>query len=118
MKKLTKILLILIFLIPSINAYPSSTRGHLITMGKSLVETIGAPIYGIFVQGPKNIKQAYTYEAWEREKKEKRGLLRYKMLGIWRAPGEEAKGIIKSLVNCTKNGGKFLTELISIFFSD
>jgi len=118
MKRLTTLFLILLILTVTNPVHASSTRGHLITMGRSLIETIGSPLYGIFIQGPKNAKQAYTYEAWGREKEEKRGLMRYKMLGVWRAPGEEAKGAISGLVDCTKSAGNFFTELISIFFSD
>ena len=119
MKTLIKITLLIIttsLLIPS--GYPKSVRGHLINMGENLVELIGAPLYGAFVQGPKNVKNAYEYEAWGREKPEKRGLLRYKLLGIWRAPSEESKAIIDGLVGSVEASAKFLKNFLSIFFSD
>ena len=114
--KIVVIIILSIFVNTPIYAY--STRNHLINMGKKLVETVGGPIYGIFVKGPKNIKQAYRYEVYELEKPEKRNRIKSKIFGIWRAPGEEAKGIIDGSVNCVKSAGDFLKEFISIFFSD
>ncbi len=117
--KRNKVLIIIVLLFSlSFNAYSSSTRHHLINMGKNLTKCIFSPLYGIFIQGPKNIKEAYQYEVWEREKPEKRGQLRYKLFSLWRAPGEETKGIIDGLVDSTKAGGQVLKEFISIFFSD
>jgi hypothetical protein len=98
--------------------YAHSIRHHTINMGKDLAEVVTAPLYGTFIQGPKNIKKAYEYEVHQREKPEKRGLLRYKLLAIWRAPGEEMKGIIDGVVDSIEASGNFLKEFISIFWSD
>ncbi len=119
MKKFNKIIVIIIltFLINN-PIYAYSIRNHLINMSKNLVETIGAPLYGLFVEGPKRIKQAYKYEVYEREKPEKRNQTKYKLFGLWRAPGEEAKAIIDGSVDSVKSAGNFLKEFISIFFSD
>lgn len=100
------------------SAYAYSIRRHLINMGKNLVEFTSSPLYGVFVKGPQNIKKAYTYEVWEREKPEKRGLWRYRLFALWRMPGEETKGIIDGLVGSVEATGGFLKEFISIFFSD
>ncbi len=120
MAKNKKIIFVcVLFIISSpLNVYSYSARHHLINMSKSLMETAFSPFYGAFIQGPKNIKEAYYYEVWGREKREKRGLLRYKLFAIWRAFGEETKGIVDGIVNSVKAGGKFLKELVSIFFSD
>ena len=98
--------------------YSYSIRNHLINMGKNLGEAVGSPFYGTFFKGPKNIKKAYIYEVWEKEKPEKINLFRYKLFALWRAPGEETKGIIDGLVNSVQASGNCLKELISIFFSD
>ena len=119
MKKVNIALLTIILLVMlSPQTYPYSIRHHLINIGKGLVETVGSPLYGTFIQGPKNIKNAYNYEVWEREKEEKRGLLRYKLFGIWRAPGEQLKGMIDGVVDSVKGCGKALKNILSIFFSD
>jgi hypothetical protein len=99
-------------------ANASSTRHHLINMGKRLIECVSYPLRGVFIKGPANIKAAYQYEVHGREKPEDRGLLRYKLFAIWRSPGEEVKGIIDGLVDGIKSGGQSLKELISIFFGD
>lgn len=99
-------------------AYALSGRHHLINTCKNLGQAVMAPFYGLLIKGPKNVKQAYKYEVWEREKPEKRGLLRYKMFGLWRAPGEESKGIIDGLTESINFQGQALKEFISIFFSD
>lgn len=95
-----------------------SARHHLINMGRNLVELVFSPLYGVFIKGPKNIKEAYEYEVYGSEKPEKRGLLRKKLFAIWRSPGEEMKGSIDGLVDSAKAGGQFLKEFLSIFFSD
>ena len=77
-----------------------------------------APLKGIFITGPQNIKKAYTSEVWDREKPTKRGLLRYKIFALWRAPGEEVKGLIDGLVESAQAGGDLLKNFLSIFFSD
>lgn len=120
MKKTNKILLflLLVTLTFSPNAYPYSARHHLINVGKSAIKIVIAPLHGLLIKGPQNIKDAYTYEAGKREKKEKRELLRYKLFAIWRAPGEEAKGIIDGVVEAVQAGGDLLKNFLSIFFSD
>ena len=99
-------------------AYAHSVRHHLIDTGKNFTDALCSPLYGIFIQGPKNIKDAYQYEVWGREKEEERGLLRYRLFAIWRAPGEEMKGIIDGLVGSITSLGKSGKEFLSIFFSD
>ncbi len=119
MKKTTKLLLLFsLACLISTPAYAYSARHHLIEMGKNAGQMIGAPLEGIFINGPQNIKKAYTYEVWEREDQQKRGLLRYKLFALWRTPGEEAKGIIEGVVESVKAGGSLLKNLLSIFFSD
>lgn len=120
MNKLNKILIIvtLIIILCFSNAYAYSIRHHLINMGKNLVEVVLSPLYGLFIKGPMNIKKAYNYEVYGREKPEKRGLLRYKLFAIWRSPGEQIKGTIDGLVDSVKSAGQFSKELLSIFFSD
>ncbi len=119
MRRIIKLITVLIILTAYfLSAYPYSARHHLINMGKRLVEASTSPLYGAFIKGPKNIKDAYQYEVWGREKPHKRGLLRYKLFAIWRAFGEEAKAIVEGVVGSVKAGGEFLKEFISIFFSD
>ena len=112
------ILIILITLVFSWQVHAHSIRHHLIDMGKNLVKLAFSPLYGIFIKGPRNIKEAYDYEVYGSEKPEKRGLLRKRLFALWRSPGEEAKGIIDGLVESVKAGGQFLKEFLSIFFSD
>jgi len=87
-------------------------------MGKNLVKLTFSPLYGMFIKGPKNIKEAYEYEVYGGEDPEKKGLLRKKLFALWRSPGEETKGLIDGLVDSVKAGGDFLKEFLSIFFSD
>ena len=95
-----------------------SVRGHIITAGRNLSDAVAAPLKGIFILGPRRIKDAYQYEVHGREKKEKRGLLRYKLFALWRAPGEEVKGIIDGCVDSVHSLGEMTKSIISIFFSD
>ena len=120
MRKLSSSLIIitLIIFVYSHQARAHSIRHHLIDMGKNLVRLTISPIYGTFIKGPKNIKEAYNYEVYGSEKPEKRGILRKKLFALWRSPGEEAKGIIDGVVDSVKATGEFLKEFISIFFSD
>lgn len=91
-----------------------SVRHHLINAGTDLVKMVVAPVKGIFATGPNNIKTAYRYEAYETESpKERSGFF-----GIWRAPGEELKGVIDGVTEMVTYGGKVLWELISIPWSD
>lgn len=99
-------------------AFALSLPHHLYNMTRRLCETAGAPVYGIFFQGPKNIKETYISEVWEQEKIKNRGKLRYKLFAVWRAPGEEAKGIITGITSSVSSLGKACTEFISIFFGD
>ncbi len=100
------------------NAYALSARHHLINTGKNLIKMVISPFKGILVTGPKNIKKAYRYEVYEREEIEKRGKFRYKLFGIWRAPGEEIKGTVSGVVDTVKYAGEVIKEFTSIFFSD
>jgi hypothetical protein len=99
-------------------AYALATAHHLYNTSRRLCETIGGPFYGLLFQGPKNVKDAYFSEVWEQEKSENRGLLRNKLFGIYRAPGEEAKGIITGITDSVTSLGKACIEFISIFFGD
>ena len=99
-------------------SYAHSARHHLIKATKGIIGAAFSPLYGILIQGPKNIKEAYTYEVYQREKPEKRGQLRYKLFGIWRAPGEEVKGIIDGISDTVTHSTTSLKELVSILFSD
>ncbi len=95
-----------------------ATPHHLYNISRRLCETIGAPFYGLLVQGPKNVKEAYVAEVWEQEKPKNRGLFRNKLFGIYRAPGEEAKGIITGITDSVTSLGKAGIEFVSIFFGD
>jgi hypothetical protein len=95
-----------------------SFRGHMIDAGKNLTKGIIAPFKGIFYTGPQNIKKAYQYEVYGREKVEKRGLFRYKMFAFWRAPGEELKALIDGSVEAVSFGGDAIKNILSAIFSD
>ena len=101
-----------------VNTYSQSARHHVINMGRNTLKVVSAPLKGVFITGPQNIKKAYTYEVWERENPTKRGLLRYKVFALWRAPGEEIKGVIDGLVESIQAGGNLLKNFLSLFFSD
>ena len=120
MDKINRIIIILILIISiscqSAEAY--SIRHHLINMGRDLIKVAFLPLHGVFIRGPKNIKDAYDYEVYGSENPEKRGLLRKKLFALRRSPGEEAKGIIDGLVESVVASGDFLKEFLSIFFSD
>ena len=120
MKRFSKMLIIIVLtiLVLGKQAHGHSIRHHLIDMGKNLVQFTFSPLYGVFIKGPKNIKEAYEYEVYGSENPEKRGLLRKKLFAIWRSPGEEMKGLIDGLVDSAKAAGQFLKEFLSIFFSD
>jgi hypothetical protein len=107
-----------IFLSSSPPAFALASAHHLYNVSRRLCETVGAPFYGLLVQGPGNVKDAYVSEAWEQEKPENNGLLRNKLFGIYRAPGEEAKGIITGITDSVTSLGKACIELISVFFGD
>jgi hypothetical protein len=119
MKRFSRILIaIALTLLITSPVEAHSIRHHLIDMGKNLVILSASPLYGLFIKGPRNIKEAYRYEVYGSENPQKQGLLRKKAFALWRSPGEEAKGIIDGLVDSLKAGGQFLKEFLSIFFSD
>jgi len=117
-KSLIFITLIVVSLFLSKDANALSQTHHLYNTGKDLVMMCGSPIKGIFVTGPENVKKAYVYEVYEREEVEDRGELKYKLFGIWRAPGEEIKGIVSGVVEAVDYGGQAIKELASIIWSD
>jgi len=124
MKAINKIIVIIVIsnlflvsLFPKVS-YALSTRGHIIEAGKSVTDAVVAPLKGLFYVGPKHIRDAYQYEVYGREKEEKRGLLRYKLFALWRAPGEEAKAVIDGCVESVESLGAATKNIISIFFSD
>ena len=105
-------------ILPLVPARAASTPHHLYNISRKLVETTGAPLYGIFVKGPKNIKQAYNAEVWGQEKPAKRGKFIHKAAGVLRSPGEEIKGIVDGLTDCVSSLGQAAKEFVSIFFGD
>ncbi len=109
------LLLLLCFVSP---VHAKSVRGHLIESGKELVNVVVSPVKGLVYTGPRNIKNAYTYEVYGREKEEKRGRFRYKMFAIWRAPGEELKATVSGITEGVTSLGKALNEVASVIFSD
>jgi len=119
MKKLTNIIIVLsLILFLSGESYGYTTEHHLVNMGRDLLNVVASPLKGLFINGPQDVKKMYKYEVDEREKPEKRGLLRYKIFAIWSAPAVELKAIIDGLVNSVASGGKFFKEFLSIPFSD
>lgn len=119
MKRISRIFIIIVLLVFfSEKAEAYSMRHHLINMTRNIIRAGFSPLYGAFIKGPQNIKKAYTYEVWEKEKPEKRGLWRYRFFAFWRTPGEMTKGIIDGLVESIEATGEFLKEFLSIFFSD
>ncbi len=120
MKRQNRILIlaILILFVSTKQAIAYSPRHHLINMGKNLVKFVGSPFYGLLVTGPKNVKEAYDYEVYGDEDRQKQALLRRQLFAVWRAPGEETKGLIDGLVDSASAAGEFLKNFLSIFFSD
>lgn len=119
MRKLINIIILLsLILFLSQKSYAYTTEHHLVNMGRNLLNVVFSPLKGAFIQGPQEIKKMYKYEVYEREKPEKRGLLRYKIFALWSAPAVELKAIIDGLVNSAAAGGKFFKEFLSIPFSD
>ena len=98
--------------------FARTTLHHFINAGKNIGRFALYPLHGIFIKGPKNVKEMYQYEVWGLEKPEKRGHLRNKIVACYQAPGEEAKGIIDGVTESVRSGGVALKELISIFFGD
>ena len=99
-------------------AFAKSVRGHLISSCSHLTKALAAPVKGIFVTGPNNVKNTWQYEVAGREKEEKCGALRYKAFAVWRAPGDEIKGVLDGCVECISESGESLKNLVSVFFSD
>ncbi|MCM8789560.1 MAG: hypothetical protein NC916_00855 [Candidatus Omnitrophica bacterium] len=115
---LVVLIFVLLVLLPYQNAYSRSVPHHVYNISRRLVATAGAPFYGILVDGPRNIKKVWHEEVWGQEKPENRGKLKYRVAAIWRAPGEEMKGIIDGITYSVSNFGAALKELVSIFFGD
>lgn len=111
-------LLVCLVLLPAPPALALSTVHHLYNISRRLVEVAGGPLYGAFVQGPKNVKKTYVSEVWEQEKPENRGLLRQKLFAVWRAPGEEVKAIGDGVADSVSSANRAFKELVSIFFGD
>ena len=120
MKKINKVLILTLLIVTlycnQVSAY--STRHHIINMGRNLIKSVFAPLYGFFVKGPKDIKDAYEYEVYGSDKPEKRGLLRQKLFAIWSSPGIETKAIIDGSVDSVSAAGGILKEFLNIFISD
>ncbi len=91
-----------------------SMKRHLCNAGENLGKMVFAPFKGVFITAPRNIKNAYIYEAYQREKPKKNSKLR----GIWRAPGELVKGALDGIVETVDYGRKTFWEIISIPFGD
>ena len=115
---LTAVIFISLIFLPVKLAFSRSTPHHIYNISRRLVETVGAPFYGVFVGGIKNIKKTWHEEVWEQEKPEKRGKFKYKAVAVLRAPGEEIKGIIDGITSGVSSFGSALKEFVSIFFGD
>jgi len=119
MRKIINVIILLgLFLFLSQKSYAYTTEHHLVNMGRDLLNVVAFPLKAIFILGPQEIKTMYKYEVYEREKPEKRGLLRYKLFAVWSAPAVELRTVIDGLVNSVAAGGKFFKEFLSIPFSD
>ncbi len=119
MKKLIRIILVCILVInlPSLS-FAYTTTHHFVNMGRDILNFISAPLKAIFIAGPGNVKKMYKYEVAEREKPEKRNLLKFKLFAIISAPAVEIKALIDGIVESVSYSGKFCKELLSIPFSD
>jgi hypothetical protein len=87
-------------------------------MGRDLLNVIASPVKAAFKEGPKDVRTMYQHEVYEREKPEKRGLIRYKLFALFRAPAVELKAIIDGAVTSVSHVGSFCKEFLSIPFSD
>lgn len=112
------LLLLLAMLLFSSPAYALSPPHHLYKISRRLVEVVGAPLYGIFYQGPKNMKKAYMQEVWEQEKPKHNGKLRFKLKAIPRLFGEELKAAVDGVTASVSSAGEAVKEFLSIFLSD
>ncbi len=119
MKKIISIILLFcLFITFSGRCFAYTTPHHLVNMGRDILNVISSPFKALFYKGPQNVKKMYKYEVYEREKPEKRGLLRYKFFAIISAPAVEVKTFIDGIVESAAYSGKFCKELLSIPFSD
>jgi hypothetical protein len=115
---LTLILFLFLILGLSRNIYAYTTTHHLVNMGRDVLNIIASPVKSIFINGPREVKKMYQYEVHEREKPEKRHLLKHKLFAFWSAPAVETKSIIDGIVDSARFSGKFFKEFLSIPFSD
>lgn len=113
-KIIIAVFLAICLLLSSSQAYALSARHHLINAGRDFFKMVFSPFKGVFVTGPKNVHKAYTDEINQPDEAQ----LRHHLFGIWRAPGEELKGIITGIEETVKFAGSMLKEIISIPFSD
>ncbi|MCP4648485.1 MAG: hypothetical protein GY853_00200 [PVC group bacterium] len=120
MRKIISIWIMLILLITTAGqpVYAFSTRHHLINIGKNLINIPLAPLKGIFIKGPHNIKEIYRYEVYGNEKPEKNGWLIKKLFAVWSAPAGETRGVIDGMVEGVDSAGKVITNTIDIVTSD
>ena len=119
MKRIISLIILFCFFITfSTDCFAYTTPHHLVNMGRDILNVISSPIKALFYKGPQNVKKMYKYEVCEREKPEKRGLLRYKLFAIISAPAVEIKTVIDGIVDSAAYSGKFCKELLSIPFSD
>lgn len=111
-------ILIFFFFFTTANAYARTPLHHLYLFGRRTAQAVIAPVYGVAVEGPRRVKEAYTYEVWEHEKPEKNGRLSDRAYAVWRAPGEEIKGTLSGIKNSVGYATEAIEHLVSIFFSD
>ncbi len=112
------ILIFLFFMLPAQTVFALSARHHLYNMGRELVEVVRQPLHGLLIQGPANVRQTFRYEVYGRENPEERGQFRYVLFALWRAPGDQLKGMIDGVVGSVEAAGNFTKEFLSISFSD
>jgi len=117
MKKKILISVLFLFLLQNICS-ARTVKEHILNIIKELSYTPLSVLKGIFLYSVENVKKAYNYEVYQREKPEKRGKLRYKLFAIWRSIGEVGKGVIDGFKESVIHTTRALKELISIFFSD
>ncbi|MFH1655031.1 MAG: hypothetical protein ABH954_00260 [Candidatus Omnitrophota bacterium] len=119
MSNLNRILITaILFLTLTSPSFAYTTIHHFVNMGRDILNAASAPVKAVFINGPKNVKKMYEYEVYEREKPEKRNLLRYKLFAIISAPAVEMKALIDGVVDSVTYTGKFCKEFLSIPFSD
>ncbi|MCX7927933.1 MAG: hypothetical protein N2606_07385 [Candidatus Omnitrophica bacterium] len=99
-------------------AFAYTIEHHLINMGRDALNVLASPIKAIFFKGPQDIKRMWQYEVYGKEKPQKRGLWRYRLYALWRAPAVELKAGVDGVVQSITYLGSFSKELLSIFFGD